>query len=63
MSCDCLCYVALPCGAVGWPAVCNCGISWSYSFTFFALAQTDLSVCYANIANFVLLCTTVLQSS
>ena len=21
------CYVALPCGAVGWSAVCDCGIS------------------------------------
>ena len=59
MSCDCKCYVALPSGAVGWSAVCDCNISWSYSFTFFALAQSDLSVCYANNENFVLLCTTL----
>ena len=26
--------VALPHGAVGWSAVCGCGISWSYSLTF-----------------------------
>ena len=29
MSCDCQHSVALPCGAVGWSAVCNCGISSS----------------------------------
>ena len=27
MSCDCLCFVALPHGAVGWSAVRECGIS------------------------------------
>ena len=27
MSCDCICSVALPHGAVGWSAVCDCGIS------------------------------------
>ena len=26
-------YVALPHGAVGWSAVCECGIFWSYSLT------------------------------
>ena len=26
--------VALPHGAVGWSAVCDCGASWSYSLTF-----------------------------
>ena len=29
--------VALPHGAVGWSAVCDCGISWSYSLTFWKL--------------------------
>ena len=29
------CYVTLPHGAVGWSAVCECGISWSYSLTFY----------------------------
>ena len=27
MSCYCKCPVALPRGAMGWSAVCNCGIS------------------------------------
>ena len=31
LSCGCLCYVSIPHGAVGWPAVSECGISWSYS--------------------------------
>ena len=26
-SCHCICSVALPYGAVGWSAVCDCGIS------------------------------------
>ena len=30
---DCLWSVALPRGAVGWSAVRDCGISWSYSLT------------------------------
>ena len=34
MSCYCECYVTLPHGTVGWSAVCDCGISWSYSLTF-----------------------------
>ena len=34
VSCDC--YVAILHGAVGWSAVFDCGISWSYSFAFFA---------------------------
>ena len=27
VSCECYCSVALPHGAVGWSAVCDCGIS------------------------------------
>ena len=27
MFCDSQCFVALPHGALGWSAVCNCGIS------------------------------------
>ena len=27
ISCDSQCYVALPNGAMGWSAVCGCGIS------------------------------------
>ena len=29
----CECSVALPRGAVDWPAVYDCGISWSHSLT------------------------------
>ena len=28
------CYVWLSLGAVGWSAVCDCSISWSYSLAF-----------------------------
>ena len=34
MACDFYCSVSLPHGAVGWSAVCDCGILWSYSPTF-----------------------------
>ena len=34
VSCDC--GVALPCGAMGLSAVCDCGISSSYSLTILA---------------------------
>ena len=34
ISCYSKCPVALPYGAVGWSAVCDCGVSWSYSLTF-----------------------------
>ena len=32
--CDCYCSVALSYGVVGWSAVCDCGISLSYSLAF-----------------------------
>ena len=32
MSCGCLCSMYLPHGTMGWSAVCDYGISWSYSF-------------------------------
>ena len=35
VSSDCYCSVALPNGVVGWPAVCDCGISLSYSLSIF----------------------------
>ena len=28
-------YMCLPLGAMGWSAVCDCGISWPYSLIFF----------------------------
>ena len=34
MHCYYKCSVALPHGAVGWSAVCDCGISRSYSLSF-----------------------------
>ena len=34
-----LCYLCLPRGAFVWPAMCDCGISWSYSLTFVAFGQ------------------------
>ena len=27
-------FVPLPHGAVGWSAMCDCDVSWSYSFAF-----------------------------
>ena len=36
MACYRKCFVSLPHGAVGWSAVCDCGMSLSYSFLFFA---------------------------
>ena len=35
VSCDC--YVALSHEAMGLSAVCDCGISWSYSLVFFCI--------------------------
>ena len=41
MSCYCICSVALPYGVVGWSAVCDYGISWSYSLNLlFILLHT-----------------------
>ena len=34
------CPVALPHGAVSWSAVCDCGIFWSYSLTFYILIHS-----------------------
>ena len=50
MSCFCCRSVNLPHdGAVGWSAVCDCGISWSYSLTFLSASsrfcQKSLRVC------------------
>ena len=35
MPCRCYRSLILHRGAVGWSVVCDCGISWSYSLTFF----------------------------
>ena len=34
-----LCYLCLPRSAFIWPAMCDCGISWSYSLTFVVFGQ------------------------
>ena len=34
-----LCYFCLPRSALVWPAMFDCGISWSYSLTFVAFGQ------------------------
>ena len=36
--------MALPKGAVGWSALWNCGITWSYSLTFFEVTVNNISV-------------------
>ena len=36
-------WAALPCDATGLSAVCDCGISWSYSLTIFGPPLTKLS--------------------
>ena len=36
LPCVCDCYVALSREALGLSAVCDCGISWSYSLVFSA---------------------------
>ena len=38
MSCYCKCSVALPLTAMSWSAVCDCGISWSYSLFYRKMA-------------------------
>ena len=35
--------MALPHSAVGWSALCDCGILWSYSLTFFLIIISELS--------------------
>ena len=44
MLCDCYCSVALPHGAVGWSAVCDCGISLIYSFTLLAVIKQKVDL-------------------
>ena len=43
MSCNSKCFVAIPQGAVGWSALYDCGISWSYSLTFLYLTEPNIS--------------------
>ena len=39
MSCRCYRSLTLPRGVMGWSEVCDCGISWSYSLTFFCIIE------------------------
>ena len=48
MSCDC----KLPHGAVGWSAVCDCGISWSNSLTFYVLKPIYCILQQLNVTNY-----------
>ena len=45
MYCNCYCSVALPHGAVGWSAVCDCGIFWSYAFFYYSILSFEYK-CY-----------------
>ena len=47
MSCDG--WAALPRGAMGLSAVCDCGISWSYSLTIFAYFLSHLYEFYLSL--------------
>ena len=38
--------MALPHVAVGWSAVCDCGISWSYSLIFYIAPNVQLYLGY-----------------
>ena len=40
MSCQCWCSVVLPHCAMGWSAVCDLGISFSYSLTILSFKDT-----------------------
>ena len=48
MYCYYKCSVALPHGAMSWSAVCDCGISWSYSlmFWFYWFCSWDITHVY-----------------
>ena len=46
MSCGCFCSLPLPHGAVSLSAVCNCGISLSYSLTFCDCVQWNSELLY-----------------
>ena len=46
VSCDCYCFVALPYSAVGWSAMCDCGISGNrltYYFKHVPIKYSSLS--------------------
>ena len=58
MSCACLCCLAFPPVEIGWSAVCDYGISKSYSFTF-AKSRCKLT-CLASVTSIHLIHTTLL---
>ena len=41
--------MSLPQGAIGWPVIYDCGISYPYSFAIFHKVENDVQhKCYAN---------------
>ena len=49
VPCDCQCYMSLHRSAIGWSAVCDCCISWSYLlFHPFVATDTSIHVCLGN---------------
>ena len=52
MSCYCKCFVALPPDGVGWSAVCDCGISFSYSLTFWLIFSLTKAVIIEKSSNY-----------
>ena len=45
MTCYCKCSVTLPHGTVGWSVMCDCGISWSYTYLFLMLKDNTTCHC------------------
>ena len=50
MSCYYYCSEAVPHDAVVWSAICDCGISWSYSLLHMILCLHITADCNSNIA-------------
>ena len=48
ISCDCLCPVSLPRGAMGWSAVCDYGIFCSYMYLFLE-PEHDILICLSMV--------------
>ena len=61
--------MALPQSAMGWSAVCDCGISRSYSLVFYSQIELKLSKLYSdmsactkiNNSSYCLMCSDVLS--
>ena len=51
MSSFCYCSAALPHGAISWAAVCDCGVSKSYSLAFLLYGPQREKTCLRRFAN------------